>query len=317
MRVLEALINLEISLRKRRGVSFRVAHAVAHRAVSRIVPPATVVRRQVHGTELLLHFSHALPHIVEAYPFYDTALPSFAKFLLSRDHPPEKLTVVDVGANIGDTTKLIAAAIGSNRARFICVEADDAYLSLLRHNTEGLDVTIHNVIAGAVSRETHATLMRTGAGTSAILPGGEVHQVIALDDLLGATTQVDLIKIDTDGYEVNVLRGASRGLAQGNATCFIEFSPWHIMTYGKVAPTEVISVLRTAGYVSGIIYDNTGYPMELIDFSSDDRVRNIVSYCLIKPNFYVDLLAAKDRALLTTFYEQDMRRYPTVDWSMH
>ena len=112
-------------LRKERSRRFRLSRRLVHSVVRHIIPHYDpIVNRQVHGTELRLHLSHSLPRLVESRPFYDTALPSFAKFVLGQKQPPEKLMVVDVGANIGDTTKLIAAATGSNRARFICVEAD-------------------------------------------------------------------------------------------------------------------------------------------------------------------------------------------------
>jgi len=272
-----------------------------------------IVQRRIHGAELLLPLSHALPRIVADHPFYDSALPNFASFL--RGTSSEKITIVDVGANVGDTAKLIAAATGADQVRFMCIEADESYLSLLRRNTAGLDVSIHNVIAGATTEEAHATLLRTGRGTSSISIGEEARPVVSLDDLVG-NASVDLIKIDTDGYEAEVLRGAARLLTQGSAPCFIELSPWHIKTYGKVAPAEITNLLRSAGYTSAILYDNVGIPLGLFDLG-DNAIHNIIDYCLVKQNFYLDILVAKDRELLVRFHDLDMRRYPEVNWEAH
>ena len=68
------------------------------------------------------------------------------------------------------------------------------------------------------------------------------------------------------------------------------------MTYGKVAPAEVTNLLRGAGYESAILYDNVGIPMGVFDLG-DNSIHNIINYCLVKPNFYLDILVAKDREL--------------------
>ena len=156
-------------------------------------------------------------------------------------------------------------------------------------------------------------MIRTGAGTSSISAGDIAHKVVSLDDLL-AEFSVDLIKIDTDGYEVDVLRGAQQTLNRNDAPCFVEFSPWHLMTYGKVEPAEVIALMRNQGYRFGIIYDNLGYPMGLTELT-DEVVRNLVVYCRCRPHVYADLLMAKNLDLLEKFYTADLSRYPLADWN--
>ena len=140
-RLLETLSGLEIDLQGKTDVASRIAHVTINRILVNLIAPRFrgTIRRRIHGAEMLLPLSHALPRYVGAHPMYDSVLPSFSKFLASRKSSG-KLTIVDVGANIGDTVRLVAAALEPLSAKFICVEADDAYLALLRRNTEALDV---------------------------------------------------------------------------------------------------------------------------------------------------------------------------------
>jgi FkbM family methyltransferase len=264
-------------------------------------------KKIIHGVEMTLPPQHDLAPNVRTHPYYDTALPEFLKFIRLRIKQPTKLLIVDVGANIGDSALLIAAKVGSDNVRFICIEADDQYLSFLRRNTTGLNVEIIHTILGSTSKGQRLTFLSSGRGTSAIAAGSGVKAVVALDDVL-LDRHPDLIKIDTDGYDIHVLRGSARCLRDTGPHLFVEYSPYHIKEYGKDEPISLLSFVREMGYCTTIIYDHTGYPMFVADLSSRELAM-IVQYIHAKPGFYVDLLVSKDRALLTEFYEIDVKRF--------
>lgn len=177
----------------------------------------------------------------------------------------------------------------------ICVEADEAYVPLLRWNTAGLGVVLHHIVTGAATADAYLSFKRT-TGTSAIVAGGERRQVVALDDLISEKPG-DLVKIDTDGYEAQVLRGLTRTLDRSGPPVFIEFDPRHLMAHGKVRPSVVGELLKSAGYTCGIVYYWLGYPMMLTDLT-DSSIRYLANYCLARPDFYVDILVGKDRDML-------------------
>lgn len=263
-------------------------------------------RKTVHGVEMLFPPSHALPSIVANHPRYDTLLPEFLQFL--RDERQTKLLVVDVGANVGDTAALAAAKIGADNIRFICLEADAQYLSFLKANTEKIDAKIICAIIGSCSKDEYLTVQQSTAGTGSIVASSQATTVLALDDIL--MDQVpDLIKIDTDGYDIQVLRGAARCLKNICPHLFVEYSPYHIRVYGRDEPITMFSFLRNMGYSATIIYDNLGYPICLLDLDSRNLAM-IAQYVDAKPGFYVDLLISKSSDLLARFYESDRKRFP-------
>lgn len=263
-------------------------------------------RKIVHGVEMLFPPSHALPSMVANSRAYDTVLPEFLQFL--RDERQTKLLVVDVGANIGDTAALAAAKIGADNIRFICLEADAQYLPFLKANTEKLDVEIICAVIGSCSKDERLAVQRSTTGTGAIVASSEATTVLALDDIL-MDQAPDLIKTDTDGYEIQVLRGAARCLQDIGPHLFVEYSPWHIRVHGREEPTTIFSFLRNMGYSATIIYDGTGYPICLLDLDSRDLAM-IAQYVDAKPGLYADLLISKSSDLLARFYESDRKRFP-------
>jgi len=263
-----------------------------------------IVRKHVRGVELTLRESHNLPRYVDFHPYYDTALPVFATFLFREAR--RKISIVDIGANIGDTAALVAAAVGPENVSFLCIEANDEFIPFLKENTGKLEVQMVHAIAGAESRIAAAELRSTGGTSAVVLGTGASKPIIRVDDVIDGRP-IDLIKTDTDGFEYEVLKGLSDTLAKQAPYLFVEFHPPLLHQYGNVAPLTVASLLQNYGYTNALAYDNLGFPLGLFDLGGD-QFRYLAEYCKVKHS-YVDLLLSKTKAPLLRFYEHDLRRY--------
>jgi FkbM family methyltransferase len=124
---------------------------------------------------------------------------------------------VDVGANVGSYTVLAAAAVG---ARCISFEPDPAaYAALIENlNINGITsrVEASPVAVGATSGQVAFTRGRDTLGH--VLQGASLYsagrvRLIVLDDVLDGRVPA-LMKIDVEGFEGEVLRGAGRTLTQ-------------------------------------------------------------------------------------------------------
>lgn len=256
--------------------------------------------------------SHALPSIVARCPFYDTLLPEFLHFIHASMR--KKLLVIDVGANVGDTAALIAAKVADANCRFICIEADREYLPFLQVNTKNLDAEIVCAVMGAEPARRNIAIQHSGAGTSAIVASTETRTVVALDDLLEGLAP-DLIKIDTDGYDIHVVRGGRRCLKNVGPHLFVEYSPHHIRKHGSEEPTRLFELASEAGYRATIVYDFIGYPICLIDLESRE-LPMIAAYIDARQDFCADFLFSKDRGLLERFYATDQKPFPSGRWTL-
>jgi FkbM family methyltransferase len=158
---------------------------------------------------------------------------------------------VDVGANVGFHTVLSARLVGSGGHVF-AVEPDPWTLLLLRANVwrSGGGATVLPFAASdstGVVRLTHEADHRSGAHLASVT-GATGTQVNAarLDDLL-PDVAVDVLKVDVEGAEPLVLRGASAVLERSpSLLAVVEFRNGEHLS-GE-SPSEVLAFYESLGF---------------------------------------------------------------------
>lgn len=154
-------------------------------------------------------------------------------------------TVVDVGANLGCHTVMLAKLVGA-RGRVVAYEPQPLLASMVRTNTADLaaEVIVREAAVGAEAGTTRVSFpdyehSENPGGWS--LPVGRAEsklkrvelgatsadvQVVRIDDDvcgLGIDLAgIDLVKIDVEGMELEALAGANRLLQDARPTLFIE-----------------------------------------------------------------------------------------------
>lgn len=128
---------------------------------------------------------------------------------------------VDVGANIGNHTLWMAVMCGLKVAAIEPVTVEMLYANLeLNGLNNSLDVSVFPIGVGASTTE----LQHQGKGRLR-LPSeshlGTIIEVKPLDDL--DLRAVSLIKIDVEGMEADVLRGARRTISRDRPVIYAEF----------------------------------------------------------------------------------------------
>lgn len=151
----------------------------------------------------------------------------------------EQDTFVDVGANIGSYTVLASAVVG---CRTISLEPVPSTFRKLQGNVRinGIEalVELHHCAAGAESGEvwfrTDLDTMNRVVDEQAAVQKERV-QVRRLDDVFRGTVAA-IWKIDVEGYEEKVLRGADRALqATGVKAVMLEGHDDHIAERMRIA----------------------------------------------------------------------------------
>ncbi len=145
-------------------------------------------------------------------------------------------TVLDVGANVGVYALSLARHVGST-GRVFAIEASPAVFPYLDRNVElNQAANVRTIHAAAADRGGEVTLFEAPAhqfGMSGLgnLAGSTAHTVpaITLDELIAGAgvSRVAAMKVDVEGFEVLVFKGARRLLESG-ALDFIafEFLDW-------------------------------------------------------------------------------------------
>jgi FkbM family methyltransferase len=168
-------------------------------------------------------------------------------------------TVIDVGANIGYYTVMMANLVGPN-GRVIAFEPTKYYGDVLRRNLEENNIRNVQVLPLGLS-DRRQKLWIDIANSSATLhtPGGgkssqrEEIELVTLDELfdISSMPRLDFVKVDIDGHEPLFLRGAWGTLNRCSPTVLMEVNALNYREAG-FDPAKVYDELRQRGF---FVYD--------------------------------------------------------------
>jgi len=179
---------------------------------------------------------------------------------LARDYVSRDTVAWDVGANVGIFT--FAAAGLALEGQLVAIEADPWLAALLRR-TQALPeyatrrVTVLSAALADKDGVAEFVIARRGRASSYLADAGgwtqaggvreRVHvPTLTLDTLLNHFPRPTFVKIDVEGAEVMVLRGASRLLRDVRPTLYIEV--------GQENSDAVFTILQSFEYS---LYDST------------------------------------------------------------
>ena len=208
-------------------------------------------------------------HVMYRSEWFDWDMLQFLRsYLQPSDH------FLDIGANTGLHTLLASTRIDpAAGGQIICIEPDPRNVQRLRH-TLGLNhldhVTVHPVAAAAQAGKVSLTgsdvftrIANPVAGFTNLVAGvcdpgtpestkkttcDHAVDAIPLDDLLGDLTRpIAVCKIDVEGAEWEVLKGAQRLIASGRLPLLILELRGHLQAFGQ-NETDFITWLQAQGY---------------------------------------------------------------------
>jgi FkbM family methyltransferase len=150
----------------------------------------------------------------------------------------EKRTFVDVGANVGGYS--VRAA--SWDMKVYAFEPNPDNLALLRRNIEINRVEVEVLPFAIGARAGRARLAPNGGVSRIVKEDGIEVEMRTLDsfDLPAA----DLLKVDVEGYELEVFRGATKTLEKYHPVIMIEMHHW----IGAESEAEIFQILLGLGY---------------------------------------------------------------------
>jgi FkbM family methyltransferase len=224
--------------------------------ISRIIPPEYLYKDpswrfySANGIKMKLNISNLVDHCVY-FSTEQRALNEFIKHLKPSD------TVLDIGANIGNTTLLFSKAC--HKGNIISIEPSKVLFDTLENHVtlnEINNVKCLNIGLGAEEKTGQLyKVSENNSGMNRIFESEDIpfssERIIIkkLDNMVAELNigNINAIKIDVEGYEYKVLKGAYNTLKTKQPTLLIEVDDHNLREQGS-NPAEVFKLLKELNY---------------------------------------------------------------------
>ena len=245
-------------------------------------------RMEIWERELWMPFSHERPLHLCAPGYYDQLMGRVAGFIRLRKG---RICGVDVGANIGDT---IAACRVGNEDQLLAIEPNPVFFEYLNRNLAGFP-NVRQLKVGCASSDSSP---KDGSGM-------EIKRVDTLVEQFPEFRDCNFLKIDTDGYDFEVLRGARGLIARAQPVVLFECQMWKNEDYIKDV-FEIFQLFAAAGYSHALVYDNLGYLCGPLDLKTPRGMPQAMFYELSSARCYFDVLVMPE---VGVFLQQELEFY--------
>lgn len=199
----------------------------------------------------------------------------------------EGMTVIDVGANVGQMTLEMAVLVGP-RGRVFAIEPGEGNLEYLREHVQGNGLSDRvEVIAAACAEVDGGEVTFFIGSTDGVSSVGSGHNIVGAEAITkqGANLHVRqvrvprvsidgmcarlgirpaVIKIDVEGAELLVMKGAQETLRHARPELRVGFHPFAFED-PHAASKELFALAEAAGYrIHGVTADR---PLELAEYN--------------------------------------------------
>jgi len=198
--------------------------------------------------------------------------------------------VIDVGANIGYYTVLLADKVGKT-GKVYAFEPDIINFEILKKNIEAnnlKNVEIINAAVGSKAGKLKLHKSKENLGDHKLYGDDketEEVKIIKIDDFL-KNIKIDLMKIDTQGWEPEVIEGAKKIISKNKPIMFLEYSPASYKI-AKLDGQKMMTNLRK-------IYKNIWWIDEWLYIYKNLKQKEIDKKCATNKTGYADLWMKKE-----------------------
>ena len=212
-----------------------------------------LIIQTLHGVKLLI--DPAKDNGVEL-ALYQTGTYEKGTIQLLGDFLKQGSIFMDIGANIG-LMSTIASKIVGEKGRVYAVEANPKTIEVLRHNCAiNLCENIEILPIALASDKGSAILYENwnvNRGGASLISQGDEHGLTVskerLDDLFSPDSPVHLVKIDVEGFELEVLKGGIAWFKTQQPVFIIEVSTQRSNQEGAT-PESIMSFVANFGNYS-------------------------------------------------------------------
>lgn len=258
-----------------------------HPVISKLIAPEYLYKdpsyreHSTHGVKMQLNISNLVDHCI----YFSTEQKAIDRFI---SHLKKSDTVIDIGANIGYTTLLFSKACVNGKV--FSVEPSKELFRAVEDHLKLNHITNAKVLnIGLGEKEKTVRLYKvseTNSGMNRVLEeqdipfNSESIHIKTLDEVVREEkiAKVNAIKIDVEGYEFNILKGAHKTLEKDHPILLIEIDDMNLKEQ-NATPTELFKFLIALNYS---IFE--AVTMQKIDLTMNYTGKHFDVICFNKTN---------------------------------
>lgn len=254
---------------------------------------------KIDGFDMDLGEGHMLSLTQKYNPMYDRFVPYLAKLVQGNSK-----WIVDIGANVGDTT---AAMIKHTNANILCVEPTEKFYKLLIKNLNNFGEQYNKRIEVA-----NAFIANNGNKYTSVTMGGTATMQECNESNIPAYTlpnllkiknidinNVALIKTDTDGFDSDCMMSMGEYLKDVSPFLYWENQIDNEMQYKKFL--DMADYLYKYEYNNFFVFDNYGNYLCKMDYMGLKDICGYINRVQHKKSMYtfryIDVLGCKENKI--------------------
>ena len=170
------------------------------------------------------------------------------------------LKILDIGANVGDTAATIKTSID---VPILCIEGDTfTYSYLIKNIAQFKNVTGINTYLGEKEETMNVLINKAGWNTTLVPTSSNANkvQIQTLDNIvnnLANKQDFKFLKIDTEGFDTIILRGATNFIKEINPIIYLEYNRDNMQDINEDGLPTILD-LQQLGYNDILFFDDRG-----------------------------------------------------------
>ena len=267
----------------------RLQYYLAKKIIKIISNKDSLVVYSVDGIDIKFPPQHGTPYEWKFNREYSKSLGRIAKAMYSK-YPDS--TIIDAGANVGDSAAIIRSAGVDNL--IISIEGFKEYYDILCLNAKSMgNVVPVSCFLDSVEHESKINLRTGGIGNTVIYEDKDLYTqkavVESIDvkfrslkyiiDNFSPNAQVKLLKTDIEGYDIPVINGSMDIINQHKPIIFFELHISSMEEKGKgVTWRELFSNLKKASYKKAMFWRNSNEYELTVELDDDCVLEDVIEY---------------------------------------
>ncbi|WP_392534984.1 FkbM family methyltransferase [Nostoc sp. C117] len=213
-----------------------------------------LVTYNIKEVPIALPYDHVLPHYQNRFRLYDKFIGVLAKYL-----PNNQDFIVDIGANVGDTTALLLQYCLNP---IICIEADEEFFGIMEYNLSQYNqriVFVNSFVSG--NKLKNVELVKNRGTARAVESKTKTLKSDSLESIIKNSHlgKCILIKTDTDGFDFEIILSSLSIIKEHSPILYWEneISSLKDVELAK----DLLNKLENINYTKYIVIDNFGNPL--------------------------------------------------------